>query len=145
MGEALVQVLRLLASALEIPALLALFVAGGVLLFDLGLLIGELTGGLHRMSERWGPVAIEQIAKVRVARADMLTRLGPMLGLMGTLIPLGPGLAALGRGDVQLLARSVTVAFDTTVLGIAIGALAFGIAHVRRRRFGALLDRLERA
>lgn len=41
-------------------------------------------------------------------------QLGPILGLLGTLIPLGPGLAALGSGDIVTLAEALTVAFDTT-------------------------------
>ena len=52
-------------------------------------------------------------------------QLGPILGLLGTLIPLGPGLAALGSGDIVTLAEALTVAFDTTVTGLVIGALAY--------------------
>ena len=44
-----------------------------------------------------------------------------MLGLMATIIPLGPGLAALGEGDPAKLASAVTVAFDATVLGLVAG------------------------
>lgn len=44
-------------------------------------------------------------------------QLGPILGLLGTLIPLGLGLAALGSGDIVTLAEALTVAFDTTVTG----------------------------
>ena len=36
-----------------------------------------------------------------IERTDFVTRIGPTLGLMGTLIPMGPGLAALGAGDVN--------------------------------------------
>ena len=50
-------------------------------------------------------------------------QLGPILGLLGTLIPLGPGLAALGSGDIVTLAEALTVAFDTTVTGLLIGYL----------------------
>ena len=34
-------------------------------------------------------------------KTDIITRIGPTLGLMGTLIPMGPGLAALGAGDIN--------------------------------------------
>ena len=43
---------------------------------------------------------------------DIITRIGPTLGLMGTLIPMGPGLAALGSGDVVTLSNAIIVAFD---------------------------------
>ena len=39
-------------------------------------------------------------------KTDIITKVGPTLGLMGTLIPMGPGLAALGTGDVTTLASA---------------------------------------
>lgn len=66
-------------------------------------------------------------------KIDILTRIGPTLGLMGTLIPMGPGLAALGSGDVSTLASAIIIAFDTTVVGIGSGAVAYVISKVRRR------------
>lgn len=65
-------------------------------------------------------------------KSDIITRIGPTLGLMGTLIPMGPGLAALGTGDVNVLAESLTVAFNTTIVGIGCGALCYVISKVRR-------------
>jgi len=58
-------------------------------------------------------------------------QLGPILGLLGTLIPLGPGLAALGSGDIVTLAEALTVAFDTTVTGLVIGALAYWYLNLK--------------
>src|SRR5262249_52757703 len=43
-------------------------------------------------------------AQRRLDRTRLLVRAGPAIGLMGTLIPLAPGLAALGQGDVAQLA-----------------------------------------
>ena len=51
---------------------------------------------------------------------------------MGTLIPLGPGLAALGSGDINTLAQSLIIAFDTTITGLAAGAIGFIISKYRR-------------
>ncbi|MEW6622886.1 MAG: MotA/TolQ/ExbB proton channel family protein [Bacillota bacterium] len=65
-------------------------------------------------------------------RTDLVCKLGPVLGLMGTLIPLGPGLAALGQGDIKGLSEAVIIAFDTTVLGVAVGAVGLMISKVRR-------------
>ena len=58
-------------------------------------------------------------------KTDIVTKIGPTLGLMGTLIPMGPGLAALGTGDVTTLASAITIAFNTTVIGIGSGAIAY--------------------
>ena len=66
-------------------------------------------------------------------KTDILVRVGPSLGLLGTLIPLGPGLAALGTGDIATLAESLTIAFDTTVTGLTVGALAFLISKYKKQ------------
>ena len=66
-------------------------------------------------------------------KTDVLVRLGPIMGLLGTLIPLGPGLAALGSGDITTLAESLTIAFDTTVTGLAVGAVGYLISKFRKQ------------
>ncbi|MCQ2977389.1 MAG: MotA/TolQ/ExbB proton channel family protein [archaeon] len=66
-------------------------------------------------------------------KTDILVRLGPILGLMGTLIPLGPGLSALGSGDITTLAEALTIAFDTTVTGLIIGGLGFIVSKYRKQ------------
>ena len=86
--------------------------------------------------EAWALNLIEE-EEVMMAKSlekvDIVTRIGPTLGLMGTLIPMGPGLAALGSGDVTTLANAIIVAFDTTVVGIGSGAIAYVISKIRRR------------
>jgi biopolymer transport protein ExbB/TolQ len=66
-------------------------------------------------------------------KTDILVRLGPIFGLLGTLIPLGPGLSALGTGDITTLAQSLTIAFDTTVTGLTIGAIGYVISKYRKQ------------
>lgn len=86
--------------------------------------------------EAWALNLIEEeevIMAKSLEKVDIVTRIGPTLGLMGTLIPMGPGLAALGNGDVTTLATAIIVAFDTTVVGIGSGAVAYVISKVRRR------------
>ncbi|MDO5814595.1 MAG: MotA/TolQ/ExbB proton channel family protein [Methanobrevibacter sp.] len=78
-----------------------------------------------------------------LGRTDVITRIGPTLGLMGTLIPMGPGLAALGAGDINTLANSIIVAFDTTVVGIGSGAVAYVVAKIRRRWYEEYLSNLD--
>jgi len=68
-----------------------------------------------------------------VDRLRILVRVGPALGLMGTLIPMGTGLAALGQGDMTRLSADLVIAFTTTVVGLAIGTAAFFFYVVRRR------------
>nr|WP_320012180.1 MotA/TolQ/ExbB proton channel family protein [uncultured Desulfobulbus sp.] len=63
----------------------------------------------------------------------LLVRTGPSLGLIGTLIPMGTGLAALGQGDMTKLSSDLVIAFTTTVVGLAVGTVAFCFYTVRRR------------
>ena len=76
-------------------------------------------------------------------KTDIITRIGPTLGLMGTLIPMGPGLAALGAGDINTLASSLTVAFNTTIVGIGSGALCYVIGKVRSGWYDSYLSDLD--
>ena len=69
----------------------------------------------------------------QVGRVDAVAKIAPMFGLMGTLIPLGPGISALGRGDTATLSSSLLLAFDTTVAGLIAAAFCFLIAYVRKR------------
>lgn len=76
-------------------------------------------------------------------KTDILVRVGPSLGLLGTLIPLGPGLAALGTGDIATLAESLTIAFDTTVTGLTVGALAFLVSKYKKQWYESELIDVE--
>lgn len=76
-------------------------------------------------------------------KTDILVKVGPSLGLLGTLIPLGPGLAALGTGDIATLAQALTIAFDTTVTGLTVGALSFLISKYKKQWYESELIDLE--
>ena len=71
----------------------------------------------------------------RLERTRVLVRIGPMLGLMGTLIPISPALVALAQGDVQTLADNLVIAFSTTVVGLLIGGIAYFVSTVRDRLY----------
>ena len=79
----------------------------------------------------------------KLKTTDIITRIGPTLGLMGTLIPMGPGLAALGAGDINTLASSLTVAFNTTIVGIGSGALCYVIGKIRAGWYDRYLSDLD--
>ncbi len=99
------------------------------------------------------PAAANQMAKVladydlesmrRLERTRLLVRTGPALGLMGTLIPLSPALAGLASGNVTKLTDNLLVAFSITVVGLLVGAIAFGISLVRDRLYAQDLSDLE--
>lgn len=77
--------------------------------------------------------------------SEIITKISPMLGLMGTLIPLGPGILALGKGNTEILADSLMVAFDTTIIGLLIAAVTLVITVIRKRwynQYNILLEAL---
>lgn len=63
----------------------------------------------------------------------MLIRIGPGVGLIGTLIPMSTGLAALSQGDMSKLSSELVLAFTTTVVGLAIGTSAYFLYWKKRR------------
>jgi biopolymer transport protein ExbB/TolQ len=99
---------------------------------------------LQGLSQREGKSArrldIENLLRERIHkawqgldRARMVVRIGPSLGLIGTLIPMGTGLAALGQGDLARLSSDLVIAFTTTVVGLAVGIASYVFYTLRRR------------
>ncbi len=76
-------------------------------------------------------------------RNNTAARVAPMLGLMGTLIPLGPGIEALGRADTSALSSSLLVAFDTTVAGLVVAAVCLVIGKIRGNWYEDYLSALD--
>jgi biopolymer transport protein ExbB/TolQ len=64
-------------------------------------------------------------------RLKLAVRLGPALGLMGTLIPMASALQGLASGNLPALASNLVTAFAATVVGLAISLLAFLMAAAR--------------
>ncbi len=69
----------------------------------------------------------------RAERLAVLARTGPMLGLVGTLIPLQPALAGLAAGDMQSMAANLLIGFTTTVVGLIVGGVSHALAVLVRQ------------
>ena len=67
-----------------------------------------------------------------LARHSFITRIAPIFGLMGTLIPLGPALSGLASGNMQALSGNLIVAFTATVVGLLISGISYGMGLARR-------------
>lgn len=100
---------------------------------------GERDGVEHALAD------YELAVQRRLDHTRILVRAGPALGLMGTLIPLAPGLAALGRGEVTTLATDLRTAFAATTIGLLVGTVAFALTLTRTRVYSEDLTALERA
>lgn len=86
----------------------------------------------------------EQERYDRIVRfSELVARLAPMFGLLGTLIPLGPGIIALGQGDTFTLSASLLTAFDTTVAGLLAAAVATVVSSVRKSWYKEYVSTLE--
>ena len=71
----------------------------------------------------------------RVESAGFAARLGPMFGLAGTLIPLGPALRDFGAGDSSGFADNLVLAFATTVAGLLVSGLCLWVSALQGRWF----------
>lgn len=78
-----------------------------------------------------------------LAISKTLTKMGPMLGLMGTLIPMGPALVGLSTGDIASMAYNMQVAFATTVVGLFASAIGFITQQVKQRWYLQDMTQLE--
>ena len=77
------------------------------------------------------------------ARNNTAAKIAPMAGLMGTLIPLGPGVAALGTGDTSTLSSSLLIAFDTTVAGLIVAVICLAIGKIRSTWYNDYMTTLD--
>ena len=99
--------------------------------------VSDLTGFIGKPTFDIEAEKLLQDYELRVAKElenpRLVARIGPMLGLMGTLIPMGPALIALSAGNIHELATNLVIAFATTVLGLLVGGVGYGIASVKKR------------
>jgi len=86
---------------------------------------------------------LEMIVAASLSQLTWITRIAPMLGLMCTLIPLGPALTGLASGDMALLSGNLVVAFTATVIGVLIGCISYTVNTVRRNWYDRDMSDLE--
>lgn len=90
--------------------------------------IDSLDIKLERLLQKSELEIIKSLDKIR-----FVIRVGPALGLMGTLIPMGIALSALAQGDMPEMAGSMVTAFTTTVVGLACGVAAYLMSLVKEK------------
>jgi len=81
---------------------------------------------LERIVQQTEAQGLRRLEAVRFA-----VRVGPALGLMGTLIPMGISLAGLAQGNLPKMAESMVTAFTATVVGLACSVIAYLLSLVR--------------
>ncbi|MCX8069222.1 MAG: MotA/TolQ/ExbB proton channel family protein, partial [Thermodesulfovibrionales bacterium] len=81
---------------------------------------------------------IKSLDKIRFA-----IRVGPALGLMGTLIPMGIALSALAQGDMPKMAGSMVTAFTTVIVGLACSVVAYVVSLIKEKWIRADMREME--
>jgi biopolymer transport protein ExbB/TolQ len=111
----------------------------------LAALAGELEKGSENIEMKIERVLMEN--ETRTAKALDVTkafvRLGPMVGLMGTLIPIGGALLSLSLGDMTKMSNQLIIAFSTTVVGLFVAGLSYVISIVRERWYESDMKTME--
>ena len=78
-----------------------------------------------------------------LATSKTLGKLGPILGLMGTLIPMGPALVGLSTGDIASMAYNMQVVFATTVVGLVVSAVGLVSLQFKQRWYAKDVNNLD--
>lgn len=98
---------------------------------------------VHGAQPRLTLLELETLAVKRLEFARIATRVAPMLGLVATMIPMGPALKALADGQLQDVSRSLMVAFSAVILALLAAAISFTVVNVRKRWYSADLAAIE--
>lgn len=162
--ETLTQAIYELATAMLAPVLVMLLSIFGWALFMFGSFLREWQQRRHAAKTglqssvkncveelRCNPGAfpekmladLEIQASSRLAWMSFGVRTGPLLGLMGTLIPMGPALMGLSTGDIEAMAGNLVIVFSTTVVGVFVGGLCYAMLLVRRQWYAQNLADIE--
>ncbi len=104
---------------------------------DWKLVLGRFATAVAEHPERLDKTVADLENELRrgAERLSVLARTGPMLGLVGTLIPLQPALAGLAAGDMQSMASNLLIGFTTTVVGLIVGGASYALG-VQVRQWG---------
>lgn len=76
---------------------------------------------------------LEALAVQRLEFGRIATRVAPMLGLVATMIPMGPALRSLADGHLADVSRNLMVAFSAVILALIAAAITYWVVNVRRR------------
>lgn len=143
------------ASLFLIPALVLIIAALAYALFALGAFVVESVqrrragwrSSLSRRAQATGAASddLELIILKELEALRIVSRSAPMLGLVATMIPMGPALLALGRGDASGVGENMVVAFSGVTLALIAASIAHYVLTVRRRWLLQDLRDIERA
>ena len=119
----------------------------GTLLFDMAL--RATRGTVRQPLQRWlqqHPQANAEAVELQLLKLleplRVTSRVAPMLGLVATMIPMGPALVAVSSGNAQGIAQNLVVAFSAVIVALMAAAITYVVLSVRRRWLLAELNGL---
>ncbi|MDR2475027.1 MAG: MotA/TolQ/ExbB proton channel family protein [Bacteroidales bacterium] len=86
---------------------------------------------------------LENEADKDLSVSKMLAKMGPVLGLIGTLIAMSPALVGLSTGDISGMAYNMQVVFATTVVGLVVSAVGLVTLQFKQRWYAKDIYNLE--
>jgi small-conductance mechanosensitive channel len=96
-------------------------------------------GGGRLLLTRWQgergltPDELDVYAHKLLEVPRIASRVTPMLGLVATMIPMGPALQSLSSGNLGAVSENLTVAFSAVILALIAASITFWVVNVRRR------------
>ncbi|MFC7049990.1 MotA/TolQ/ExbB proton channel family protein [Emcibacter nanhaiensis] len=132
-----------ISSVFLIPSLTLILLALVYALYALGSLISEallrrkgaFRSGLSGYAREAGINSddLELWIMKRLELLRLTSRVSPLLGLVATLIPMGPALLALTENDASTVGENMVVAFAGVTLALIAASLTFAVLNIRRR------------
>lgn len=88
-------------------------------------------------------IDLEALAVKRLETSRLVSRVAPMLGLVATMIPMGPALKGLADGQLQEVSANLMVAFSAVIIALIAASLTYWTVNVRRRWYATELAEVE--
>ena len=87
--------------------------------------------------------SFENEAEKDTSLSKLLAKMGPVLGLIGTLIAMSPALVGLSTGDIAGMAYNMQVVFATTVVGLVVSAVGLVTLQFKQRWYAKDVNNLD--
>jgi hypothetical protein len=89
--------------------------------------------GIFRKTPQLSDDELDLLAHKELEHARIASRVTPMLGLVATMIPMGPALKSLSDGNLAKVSDNLTVAFSAVILALIAASITYWVVNVRRR------------
>ncbi len=88
---------------------------------------------IYRAARQMNDDELDVRAHTMLESARIASRVTPMLGLVATMIPMGPALKSLSDGNLAQVSQNLTIAFSAVILALIAASITFWVTNVRRR------------